>query len=143
LLIVLAGGAALWGLRRRAAVGHVTGAAWDCGFGAPPPWLPFGDPATQISGAGFAQPLRRILGTSLLAARETVDLPPPGDTAPARYAATQADPFATHLFARVAAWRDRLSGYADAMQFLTIRRTLMVMFAALVAFLAVIAALEQ
>ncbi|WBV43956.1 proton-conducting transporter membrane subunit [Pseudoroseomonas cervicalis] len=37
------------------------GPVWDGGFVAPPPHLPFGDPATQPSAEGFAQPARRGL----------------------------------------------------------------------------------
>lgn len=37
------------------------GPAWDGGFLAPPPHLPFGDPLTQPSAAGLAEPLRRLL----------------------------------------------------------------------------------
>jgi hydrogenase-4 component B len=33
--------------------------AWDGGFAAAPPWLPFGDPLTQYGPAGFSQTLRR------------------------------------------------------------------------------------
>ncbi|MGC1411185.1 MAG: proton-conducting transporter membrane subunit [Acetobacteraceae bacterium] len=32
--------------------------AWSGGFAAPPPWLPFGDPATQSGPASFVEPLR-------------------------------------------------------------------------------------
>jgi hypothetical protein len=32
----------------------------------------------------MAQPVRRMLGGTLLAAREAVTMPPPGDTRPAR-----------------------------------------------------------
>jgi NADH:ubiquinone oxidoreductase subunit 5 (subunit L)/multisubunit Na+/H+ antiporter MnhA subunit len=142
-LLVAAGVAAWWLVRARTARGHVVGPAWDGGFSPPPPWLPFGDPATQIGGAGFAQPLRRALGTALLVARETVATPPPGDPSPARHGVTRVDPAAAWLFGPVAALRDRLSGLADRMQFLTIRRALMVVFVALVLFLALIAALEQ
>ncbi len=35
--------------------------AWSGGFDAPPPWLPFGDPATQFGPASFIEPLRRAL----------------------------------------------------------------------------------
>lgn len=42
-------------------------AAWNGGFGAPPPWLPFGDPATQPSATGFAEPVLRAVGSGLLA----------------------------------------------------------------------------
>ena len=37
------------------------GRAWDGGAAPPPSWLPLGDPLTQPSAAGFAEPLRRVL----------------------------------------------------------------------------------
>lgn len=130
-------------VRRRAVAGHTEGPAWDCGFGAPPPWMPFGDPATQYGGASFSQPLRRALGTSLLAARQTLDMPLPGDTRPGRYETTLADPATTGLFRPAERLRDVISKFADTMQFLTIRHTLVVMFSVLVLFLAIVAVLEQ
>ncbi|UPG73076.1 hypothetical protein MVG78_02530 [Roseomonas gilardii subsp. gilardii] len=68
-LLLLPGGIAALALR---ALGPapVTGPVWDDGFMAPPPHLPFGDPATQPGGRGFAQPMRRLLGLS----------PAPGET---------------------------------------------------------------
>lgn len=143
ILLALAGTAVWWALRRTTLQGHRSGPAWDCGFGDPPAWLPFGDPATQYGGASFAQPLRRALGTALLSAREVVDMPAPGDRRPATLAVTLADPATTLIFERVAGWRDWLSGVADRMQFLTIRRTLSVMVTVLVLFLALVAMWEQ
>jgi formate hydrogenlyase subunit 3/multisubunit Na+/H+ antiporter MnhD subunit len=35
--------------------------AWSGGFAAPPPWMPFGDPATQIGPSAFVAPLRAVL----------------------------------------------------------------------------------
>ena len=146
-LLGLAGGLVWWVVRARSlangTAGHRSGPAWDCGFGDPPAWLPFGDPATQYGGASFAQPLRRALGAAILGAREQVDMPAPGDRRPASLAVSLHDPAATLLFARLGDWRDTLSGLADRMQFLTIRRTLSVMFAVLVLFLALVAVLEQ
>jgi len=130
-------------LRRWAASGHRRGPAWACGFAAPPAWLPFGDPATQYSGASFAQPIRRALGTSLLAAREAVDMPRPGEMRPGRYEATQRDPAEPWLFAPIGRWREKIVTLADAMQFLTIRQILSVMFSVLVLFLAMIAWVES
>ena len=51
----MAAGAVFW-LRRllRVQPGSASGPAWDEGFAAPPAWLPFGDPATQTGGTGFA-----------------------------------------------------------------------------------------
>ena len=60
-LLALVCYAMLW-LSRRRGPGHRREPAWSGGFAAPPPWLPFGDPATQIGAASFAEPLHRILG---------------------------------------------------------------------------------
>jgi len=130
-------------LRLRAGPGLRMGPAWDCGFGAPPPWLPNGDPLTQYGGGSFAQPLRRALGTALLAAHEQVSLREPGDVRPARIGVGLRDPAQAWLFGPLAALRERLSRLADQMQFLTIRQSLSVIFVVLVTFLAVIALLEQ
>jgi hypothetical protein len=130
-------------VRRYAVPGHRRGPAWDCGFGAPPAWLPFGDPASQYGGASFGQPLRRMLGTGILHARERVDMPEPGDTRAAHLTVTLRDPADAALFGPVGLLRDRISGFTDRMQFLTVRRTLAVMFFALVLFLTGIAVLEQ
>ncbi len=143
LLLAASGGLVVWLARTRAVQGHRTGPAWDCGFGAPPPWLPFGEPLTQYGGASFAQPLRRALGPALLRASETVDMPAPGETRAAHIAVQTSDPAEGGLFRPVAALRVLLSEFADQLQFLTIRSTLSLMFAALVCFLAVIAVIEQ
>lgn len=130
-------------LRARAVGGHRTGPAWDCGFGAPPAWLPYGDPLTQYAGGSFAQPLRRILGGPILAATATLDMPKPGETRPATYTETASDPADTLLFRPAAHLRARLSSFADRMQFLTVRQILTVMFAVLIGFLAFVALVEQ
>lgn len=142
-LLALAGALVWWAVRRVCAGGHRRAPLWDCGYGEPPAWLPFGDPAMQYSAAGFSQPLRRTLGAELLAAREAVDMPAPGETRPATLAVTLSDPAERFLFAPVGRWRDRLSGFADRMQFLTIRRTLAVMASVLVVLLVLVGMFEQ
>jgi len=142
-LLVLATLVILAVLRARAVAGHRNGPAWDCGFGAAPEWLPNGDPLTQYGGGSFAQPLRRVLGSALLGATAHVDMPEPGDTRPAVFAEQAQDPANAFLFGPAAALRARLSGFADQMQFLTVRQSLTVIFVALVAFLGLIAVLEQ
>jgi formate hydrogenlyase subunit 3/multisubunit Na+/H+ antiporter MnhD subunit len=142
-LLALAGGLVCWGVRRVGVPGHRSAPAWECGFDEPPAWLPFGDPATQYSGAGFSQPLRRTLGAGVLGAREVVDMPAPGETRAAGLTVTLRDPAERWVFAGAARARDALSGLADRMQFLTIRRTLSVMVTVLVVFLALVAILEQ
>ena len=139
--LALAGVAAF--IRRRAVGGHRSGPAWDCGFGAPPPWLPFGDPLTQYGGASFGQPLRRALGAAILGAREFVDMPEPGQTRAARLAVRSKDPASAFLFQPIARFRTALSERADALQFLTIQRVLVVIFAVLVTFLIVVVIVEQ
>lgn len=58
-------GVVSWGvlgiLRRWGARGERRAPLWDDGFAAPPPWLPFGDPATQYTGRPFARPLEQIV----------------------------------------------------------------------------------
>ncbi len=117
--------------------------AWDGGFGAPPPWMPFGDPATQYGAASFSQPVRRAVGGAVMAAREAVDMPAPGDRRAAVLAVATRDPAAAWLFAPAGRLRERVSRAVDPMSFLTVRRTLGVMFAALVLFLAAVALWEQ
>lgn len=129
-------------LRRWAALGHRRGPAWACGFASAPAWLPFGDPLTQYGGASFAQPLRRALGTSLLAARESVDMPQPGETRPASLSVSLRDPALVYVFAPLARLRAILARWFDSLQFLTIRQTLSLMFTVLILFLIVIATLE-
>ena len=132
----------LLALRRWAANGHRRGPAWACGFAAAPAWLPFGDPLTQYGGASFAQPIRRALGAALLAAQERVDMPRPGETRPASLVVSLRDPALVYLFAPLARLRGTLARLVDRMQFLTIRRTLSLMFTMLILFLTLIAVLE-
>lgn len=138
LLLAVAAAVLVGLLRRRALSGHRIGPAWDGGFTAPPTWLPFGDPLTQYSGASFAQPLRRVLGR-LLGASEHIDTPPPGEIRPATITLALRDPAERWLFAPVAALHARAAAAADRIRFLTLRSLLLLMFAALVACLAVVA----
>jgi formate hydrogenlyase subunit 3/multisubunit Na+/H+ antiporter MnhD subunit len=128
---------------RRGIAGHRAAPAWDCGFGAPPAWLPFGDPVTQYNAESFAQPLRATLGSSLLAAREVVDMPASGELRAARIDVVMADPADMLLFGPLGRARETVSRLVDRLQFLTIRRLLAVGFVVLVLFLAAVAMLEQ
>jgi formate hydrogenlyase subunit 3/multisubunit Na+/H+ antiporter MnhD subunit len=106
--------------------------AWDCG--APDP-----DPATQYTAGSFVQPIRRVFGTWIFAARERVEMPPPGSTAPARHAAVIRDLLWDWLYAPVAGLVGFASERLNVLQFLTIRRYLSLVFLALVALLLVLA----
>lgn len=106
--------------------------AWDCG--APDP-----SPATQYTAASFAQPIRRVFATSLMGARERVDMPAPGELRAARFTVEIHDPIWESLYAPIA----RLVGFAadrlNRLQFLTIRVYLSLVFFALIGLLLVLA----
>jgi hydrogenase-4 component B len=104
------------------------GPAWDCGF-------PDASPLTQYSAGGFAQPLRRVLGTALLGAHETVAMPPPGDMAPAVLTVSVGDPVWQRVYAPLAAGVNRLATTMNRLQFLTIRRYLSLVFLLLIVLL--------
>jgi formate hydrogenlyase subunit 3/multisubunit Na+/H+ antiporter MnhD subunit len=129
--------------RRRGPSGVVYGPAWDGGFIAPPPHLPFGDPDTQPSAAGFGQPLRRMLGESFLAAHERIEMPPPGDPRPARLDAGFEDPSRRLLLDPLAAARDAVATRLERLRDLSIRQCLSLSFGALVVLLALVAWLES
>jgi hypothetical protein len=99
--------------------------AWDCGFPDP-------SPLTQYSASGFSQPLRRVYGTTVFSASETVDMPPPGDRRPARLTVRLRDYIWAKLYAAPARLVLRASDRLNMLQFLTIRSYLMLMFSALI-----------
>ena len=65
-------------------------------------------------------------------------MPPPGDTAPAQFRLSIIDPVWTRFYAPVAIAVEWVSGRFNVLQFLTIRRYLTLMFAALVTLLVVV-----
>jgi formate hydrogenlyase subunit 3/multisubunit Na+/H+ antiporter MnhD subunit len=130
-------------MRARAVQGHRAAPLWGCGFDAAPVWQPHGDPLAQYAGSSFAQPLRRVLGTSLLAARETVDMPDPGDTRAAQFGVISRDPTQAMLFSPVGIVREFLSGLTDRLHFLPVRQVLTLMVAVLIGLLLYIAVVEQ
>jgi hydrogenase-4 component B len=106
--------------------------AWDCGFPDP-------RPETQYTGASFAQPIRRVYGAVVFRTHETVTMPPPGNMAPARIEKHISDPIWATLYAPLAGAVWHLSLVLNHLQFLTIRRYLGFVFAALVILLLVLA----
>ena len=102
--------------------------AWDCGFPDP-------TPASQYSAGSFAQPLRRVFGTVLFQASETVDMPPPGDNRAASIVRRISDPIWDTLYAPLGRGIGWVAEHANVLQFLTIRRYLGFVFAALVVLL--------
>ena len=106
-------------------------APWDCGFPDASPW-------TQYSAGGFSQPLRRVFGPAAFRAQEWVSMPPPGDTGPARYEARLTDLAWDALYRPIASGVNAAAERLNGAQFLTIRRYLTLVFAALVFLLLVL-----
>jgi hypothetical protein len=106
--------------------------AWDCGFPDP-------QPATQYTAGSFAQPIRRVFGTHIFAARESVEMPPPGDMRPARMHVRIRDLIWDKLYQPVADGVDYLARRSNVLQFLTIRRYLSLVFFSLIILLTVLA----
>jgi formate hydrogenlyase subunit 3/multisubunit Na+/H+ antiporter MnhD subunit len=107
---------AFFAMRRFGARGEREVPAWNGGFGKPPVWLPFGDPATQPIASGFAEPVRRVLGSALLG--------PLG-----------LDPGEKYILAPLSRLHLRLTRIAEWVRRATIRQRLAFVFAVLVVFL--------
>ncbi len=105
---------------------------WDCG-------TPCALPEAQYSADSFSQPLRRVFGQPLLAARERIDMPAPGDTAPARFRLEMTDPVWDGLYARLIRLTNALADRVNRLQSLTVRHYLLMMFWTLVAGLVIVA----
>lgn len=111
-------------------------AAWDCGFGD-------AGPTAQYSAGSFSQPIRRIFLNQVFSARDTVVMPPPGDTAPARFSLELRDPAWDWLFTPIEQLMGRIADRANLLQFMTIRQYLSLMFGALVLLLVVVAVTQS
>ncbi|HVJ42924.1 MAG TPA: hydrogenase 4 subunit B [Dongiaceae bacterium] len=106
--------------------------AWGCGFAD-------AGPATQYSASSFAQPIRRVFGTTVFRARETIYMPPPGDQGPARFSVTLRDLVWDGIYVPLARAVNFLADRLNYFQFLTIRRYLGLVFLALVSLLLILA----
>jgi hydrogenase-4 component B len=106
--------------------------AWGCGYADP-------TPAAQYSGAGFAQPIRRVFGTLAFHARDHVEMPPPGDIRPARFRIELHDLVWEAIYQPIAGAVGLSADRLNRLQFLTIRQYLSLVFATLVMLLLVLA----
>jgi formate hydrogenlyase subunit 3/multisubunit Na+/H+ antiporter MnhD subunit len=129
-IVVSAAGAA-FAIHRLASRATRRAPAWDCGFPDP-------SPATQYTAGSFAQPIRRVYG-AVFAAAEHVEMPPPGEVRAARIEVSLRDLVWDRLYAPVAAAVTAAADWLNRFQFLTIRRYLSLVFAALVGLLVVLA----
>ncbi len=130
--VVLSGSIAAFAIHRLASDRLRRAPAWDCGYPDP-------SPATQYTASSFAQPIRRVYGTSVFHAREIGEMPPPGAMTPARLTVDLRDLIWDALYAPVASFIGVAADRLNVLQFLTIRRYLTLVFAALVLLLVVLA----
>ncbi|MEJ2376460.1 MAG: hydrogenase 4 subunit B [Pseudolabrys sp.] len=130
--IVLSGSMAAFAIHRLASDRLRRAPAWDCGYPDP-------SPATQCTASSFAQPIRRVYGTAVFRAREIGAMPPPGSMAPARLTVDLRDLIWDALYAPIAGFVGFATERLNVLQFLTIRRYLTLVFAALVLLLLVLA----
>jgi hydrogenase-4 component B len=106
--------------------------AWDCGFPEP-------SSAMQYTAESFSQPIRRVFGGFAFRARETVDMPTPGQTRSAVFRVALRDPIWEAIYAPIERTVAALSTRLDPLQFLTIRQYLSVVFGSLVFLLLLLA----
>jgi len=132
IFVVLSGSIAAFAIHRLASDKLRRAPAWDCGYPDP-------SPATQYTASSFAQPIRRVYGTSVFRACEIGEMPPPGATAPARLTVQMHDLIWDILYKPIAVGIGYATEKLNVLQFLTIRRYLTLVFTALVLLLLVLA----
>ena len=132
LFVTLSGSIAAFAIHRLASDRLRRAPAWDCGYPDP-------SPATQYTASSFAQPIRRVYGTAVFRAREIGEMPPPGATTPARLTVELRDLIWDAAYAPIAGLIGFTAERLNVLQFLTIRRYLTLVFAALVLLLLVLA----
>ncbi|WP_298875151.1 hydrogenase 4 subunit B [uncultured Bradyrhizobium sp.] len=132
LFVALSGMAAASAIHRLASDRLRRAPAWDCGYPDP-------NPAIQYSASSFSQPIRRVFGSVIFAAREIGEMPPPLSPAPARLAVDMRDLIWDVLYAPIAKVVGVVTERINMLQFLTIRSYLTLVFAALIVLLLVVA----
>ncbi|MGC1824973.1 MAG: hydrogenase 4 subunit B [Pseudolabrys sp.] len=132
IFVTLSGSIAAFAIHRLASDKLRRGPAWDCGY-------PESSPATQYTASSFAQPIRRVYGTTVFRAREIGEMPPPGATTPARLTVEIHDLIWDAAYAPIAAFIGYAAERLNVLQVLTIRRYLTLVFSALVLLLLVLA----
>ncbi len=132
LFITISASLAAWVIHRFASKAIRRSAAWDCGYPDP-------SPITQYTAGSFAQPIRRVFGTLVFRAQETVDMPAPGDLRPAQFHVRLQDLAWEGIYAPIAGAVGLAADRLNHLQFLTIRRYLTLVFLALITLLLVLA----
>jgi formate hydrogenlyase subunit 3/multisubunit Na+/H+ antiporter MnhD subunit len=132
LFMAISGVAAAVVIHRFASNKARRGPAWDCGYPDP-------STATQYSASSFAQPIRRVFGTLVFRASEQVEMPPPGDQAPARLVVRLTDTIWDALYEPIAVAVAYVADRLNRLQYLSIRHYLGFVLVSLVGLLLVLA----
>jgi len=130
--MVASGAIAAFAIHRLASDRVRRSPAWGCGY-------PDASVATQYTAGSFAQPIRRVFGSTIFRAREIGEMPPPGSMAPARLTVHWRDLIWDTLYAPIAVGVTFAADRLNYLQFLTIRSYLSLVFTALVLLLLVLA----
>jgi len=130
--VFLSGSIGAFAIHRFASDKSRRGPAWDCGYPDP-------SSITQYTASSFAQPIRRVFGTTVFRAREIGEMPPPGGMGPARLTVQVHDLIWEGLYVPIADLVGIAAERLNVLQFLTIRRYLSLVFAALILLLLVLA----
>ncbi|MBO0758947.1 MAG: hydrogenase 4 subunit B, partial [Bradyrhizobiaceae bacterium] len=107
--------------------------AWDCGF-------PLASPQAQYTSSSFAMPIRRVFGVTVFGTHEIVDMPRPGDMRAGHFKLRVFDPAWRFIYGPLARSVGLAASSLNRLQFLTIRRYLVLVFSALIVLLLVVAA---
>jgi hydrogenase-4 component B len=132
IFVTVSGSIAAFAIHRLASDKLRRGPAWNCGY-------PDSSPVTQYTASSFAQPIRRVYGATVFRAREIGEMPAPGSTAPARLTVELHDLIWDYAYKPISAFVGDAADRLNVLQFLTIRRYLTLVFAALVLLLLVLA----
>jgi hydrogenase-4 component B len=132
IFVVLSGSIGAFAIHRLASNKLRRAPAWDCGY-------PDQNPATQYTASSFAQPIRRVFGSTVFRAREIGEMPPPASVGPARLTVEVHDLIWNALYAPISGLVAFAAERLNVLQFLTIRRYLSLVFAALIVLLLVLA----
>ena len=132
LFMIVSGALAVFAIHRFASDRLRRAPAWDCGY-------PDASPATQYTAMSFAQPIRRVFGSFVFRARESGEIPPPGDTRPAQLTVELHDLVWDSIYAPLVVAIGFTADRLNHLQFLTIRQFLTLVFSALIILLLVLA----
>jgi hydrogenase-4 component B len=131
IFVTLSGSIAAFAIHRLASDRLRRAPPWDCGYPDP-------DPAFQYTASSVSQPIRRVFGSVVFAARERTEMPPPGSLEPARFRLEMRDLIWDALYAPVAGGVGFVAARINVLQFLTIRSYLTLVFMALILLLLVL-----